>query len=39
MTVLLQIMALVALIYNACVVGWLIVMIIKWTIEDWRQYK
>lgn len=39
MTVLLKIMALVALIYNAVVVCWLIGMIVKWVIEDWRQYK
>ena len=39
MTLLLQIMALTALIYNVVVVCWLIGLIIKWKIEDWRQYK
>jgi hypothetical protein len=37
MTTLLQILALIALIYNAGVTIWLIVMIINWAIEDIRR--
>ena len=39
MTLLLQIMALVALISNVGIACWVIGLIIKWKIEDWRQYK
>lgn len=36
-TMILQILALGALIYNALVCFWLVVMLIRWAVEDWRQ--
>ena len=39
MTTILQTLALIALIYNGLTVAWLVVTLIKWAVDDWREYR